>query len=316
MADMDEFEIEARIMGKPAPLARNPVFDRTTISAMLKRSKDPQIGQLIVDDDVPLANITAQTPFTLVPATSGQTSHYKIWEAPVPGAVYVIGVDTAKGMVGPSGSNRTGDASAASVLKVERHGIGIKATMVAQYYGWINMFDYAEEVHKLANYYNEALVVIELTGGYGEAVMLRLRQDLYYWNIFRDEANHAQALPAQAGRFGIETNMRTKPYMVAAMQQFVKDGMIEIPCKGTLSEMLSFEQERTERNLVAPRYRGVGGAKDDRIMSLIIAVSVIAQPTVVDYITHVGQTPAVTYTREWEQIHQELKDAQTRDPYE
>lgn len=317
MADMDEFEIEARIMGKPAPLARNPIFDRRTIADMLKQARDPDIGQLIVQDDLPLAEINSRSNFVLVPPTNGQTSHFKIWEHPQPNAVYVIGVDTAKGMVRPNGSNKMGDASAASVLKVERVGVGIKATMVAQYYGWINMFDYAEEVFKLANYYNEALVIIELTGGFGEAVMLRMRQDLYYWNIFRDEANHAQAQPAQSGRFGIETNMRTKPYMVAAMQQFVKDGMIDIPCRGTLQEMLSFEQERTERNLVAPRYRGVGGAKDDRVMSLIIAVSVLAQPQVVDYISYSVQTPnSEPYSREWESIHKDLKDAQREDPYE
>ena len=316
MADMDEFEIEARIMGKPAPLARNPVFDRAIVADMMKKAREPKIGQLIVEDDVAISELSAKNNFTLVPATSGQTSHYKLWEAPEPGATYVIGVDTAKGMVGPRGSNRMGDASAATVLKVERSGMGVKATMVAQYYGWINMFDYAEEVHKLANYYNEALVVIELTGGYGEAVMLRLRQDLYYWNIFRDESNHAQAQQAMSGRFGVETNMRTKPYMVAALQQFVKDGMIDIPCKGTLGEMLSFEQERTERNISSPRYRGVGGARDDRVMSLVIGVSVLAQPQVVDYISYKVQTPTETYSSEWQQIHKELRDAQKPDPFE
>jgi len=82
----------------------------------------------------------------------------------------------------------------------------------------------------------------------------------------------------------VETNARTKPYMVAALQKLLKDRVIDIPCRSTLREMLSFEQEHTEKNINGPRYRGVGGARDDRVMSLVIAASVIAQPAVVDMV--------------------------------
>ncbi|MCW4026955.1 MAG: hypothetical protein NWE76_05690, partial [Candidatus Bathyarchaeota archaeon] len=169
----------------------------------------------------------------------------------------------------------------------------------------------------LGKWYNDALVVIELTGGYGEAVMLRMRQDLHYWNLFLDESSHAQADPHMSGRFGVETNQRTKPYMVSALQRFVKDRMIDIPCRGTLSEMIAFEQERTEKNLITPRYRGTGGEADDRVMSLVIAAGVLAQPQVVDYIQQSSQTPATEHVDAvWAEVHKELEEDANQDPFD
>jgi hypothetical protein len=286
MADMDEFEIQARIMGEPAPLAKNPVFDRNVIKDLMAAAKTPRVCRLDVDlpNGKHLQEIDKNSTFTLTNVPNGELAYYQIWEEPQPNVAYIIGVDTAKGLVGPNKSDPIGDASAASVLRLDPVGNDVKVSLVAQFYGWINPLDYSYEVFKLANYYSEAMVVIELTGGYGEAVMLKMRQELYYWNMFRDENNHAQADPSQSSRFGVETNARTKPYMVAALQKLLKDRVIDIPCRSTLREMLSFEQEHTEKNINGPRYRGVGGARDDRVMSLVIAASVIAQPAVVDMV--------------------------------
>jgi hypothetical protein len=189
---------------------------------------------------------------------------------------------------------------------------------VAQYHGWINPLDYAFEVFKLALYYNSALTAVELTGGYGEAVMLKMRQDFCYWNLFRDESNHSQVEHSLDGRYGVETNVRTKPFMVAALQQFVKDRAIEIPCEATITEMAAFEQERTKSGL-STRYRGVGGSHDDRVMSLVVGASVALTAQVLDFADIAKDEPVDIdreYSGEWLKIHKELGADPVADPFD
>jgi len=175
---------------------------------------------------------------------------------------------------------------------------------------------YAEEVFKLAVWYNSALAVIELTGGYGEAVMLRMRQDFCYWNMFRDETNHAQAEHSMDSRYGVETNIRTKPFMVAALQQFVNDRAVDIWCEATISEMVAFEQERTQSGLTT-RFRGVGGSHDDRVMSLVIGASVALSSQTLDFSQRIEQ-PDIEgqYDQEWLKIHKEIRSDAEVDPFD
>ena len=308
MKIMDEFEIESRIYGRPAPLAKNPVFDRKVLAELRAEVTDPVRGNLRVIDDTSIFDITETT---LIDFNQEDDGPLRIWYPPVPGCQYIVAVDTAKGLAG-------GDASCASVLEYYKSGVSHKLTLVAQYHGWINPLDYAYEVFKLAVHYNSALTAIELTGGYGEAVMLRMRQDFCYWNLFRDEANHAQAKHSMDSRYGVETNMRTKPFMVAALQQFVKDRAIDVPCEATISEMVAFEQERTQSGLTT-RYRGVGGAHDDRVMSLVIGASVALTSQVIDFVDSTKAEPVdikQQYSGEWLKIHEEMNDDGDLDPFD
>lgn len=236
----------------------------------------------------------------------------RVWEEPVQGAWYIVSVDTAKGLTGR-------DASCASVLRLGGTSTSPKLDMVAQYHGWINPLAYAEEVFKLAVWYNSALVVIELTGGYGEAVMLRMRQDFCYWNMFRDEQNHSQVDYRLDSRFGVETNVRTKPFMVAALQQFIKDRAINVPCEATIGELVAFEQERSQTGLTT-RYRGAGGSHDDRVMSLVIGASVALSSQVLEFgVISAESQPDVKhrYTGEWAKIHEEMGEgAKSPDPFD
>jgi len=183
--------------------------------------------------------------------------------------------------------------------------------LVAQYHAWINPLDYGDEVFKLGVYYNSALVVIELTGGLGRAVALRVSRELAYWNIFRDTSKPEFAEFGQDARFGVDTNATTKPFMVSALQQVLKKGRLGLPCSDTIQEMVAFEQERTSSTgqaLLVPRYRGAGGAHDDRVMSLVIAISVAISHPVFDFSEDLKahDEGSTEYTPEWAAIHKEL----------
>ena len=300
--------MESRIYGRPAPLAKNPVFNRKVLAELREGCSSPIRGELSVPDRGPAITLGEATVVNFDREPEGAL---RLWNPPVPGQQYILAVDTAKGLSGR-------DASCASVLEFYKDGYSPRLRMVAQYHGWINPLDYAYEVFKLALYYNSALTAIELTGGYGEAVMLRMRQDFCYWNLFRDEASHSQAEHSLDGRFGVETNVRTKPFMVAALQQFVKDRAIDIPCEATITEMAAFEQERTKSGL-STRYRGVGGSHDDRVMSLVVGASVALTAQVLDFSAMLKDEPPdinEQYSGEWLKIHKEISLRQTPDPFD
>ena len=309
MTIMDEFEVESRVYGRPAPLAKNPVFDRKALADMRREIKTPLRGDLQVTEDVLAVDIVDTTRMELLDAPDGPL---RVWEKPEQGGYYIVSVDTAKGLTGR-------DASCASVLKVCGTRVSPRLELVAQYHGWINPLAYAEEVFKLSVWYNSALTVIELTGGYGEAVMLRMRQDFCYWNMFRDEQSHSQVDHRMDSRFGVETNVRTKPFMVASLQQFIKDRAIGVPCEATIGELVAFEQERSQTGLTT-RYRGAGGSHDDRVMSLVIGASVALSSQVLEFsaISREAQ-PDIRhrYSSEWSSIHEEIGDgAKSPDPFE
>lgn len=301
---MDEFEIEARIYGKPAPLAKNPVFDRTTLASLREIAVDPLRGNL-----VPTADLIDVTDGSELKFLEEEEGDLRVWEEPKPGCQYIIGVDSAAGLTGR-------DASCATVLKMQAKGGKLHLDQVAQYHGWINPLSYGDEVFKLGVWYNSAMAVIELTGGLGRAVALRLSRELSYWNIFRDTSKPEFAQFGQDARFGIDTNAATKPFMVGATQSLLKEGRLNIRCVPTIGEMVAFEQERTESGLNV-RYRGAGGAHDDRVMSIVIATSVAVSSPIFDFSQDTAEAAAEKpqYQGEWAKIHKEMSDAANPDAF-
>jgi hypothetical protein len=283
MERMDEAERESRIFGRPGALAKNPVFDRLKLIEARKVAKPGERGFLQVTADLeredknaaatPVAKFTANTQFSL---TEDATGPLQVWEHPQAGCTYVLAVDTASGLL-------AADASCAMVLKVSSIGPQPVAQVVAQWHGRLNPFDYAVEVFKLAIHYNSALVVVELTGGFGHSVMLKLKNEFYYWNLYRDTNEPAVAQFNLDPRFGIDTNQSTKPRMIGALQFFIKNGHINIPCPAAIAELLAYEQTMEGKGgvaLAAPKFQGGKGSHDDRVMALAIGTWVIsASPT-------------------------------------
>ena len=235
----------------------------------------------LITPSKPLEEVLSSADMVITPVKpeNPNWTGWRIWEDPEPGAEYIAAVDSAKGLV-------SGNASCCSILKLTAKDMRLHIKLCAQYHGWINTFDYGDEVFKGAVYYNDALAVVELTGGYGEAVMLRLKKQLCYWNIFRGEARQSNFQLQLDQRMGIDTNVGTKPFMVAALQQFVKMDLIEVLDIDTIEEMANFEEQKEGmdgRALQNPRFGAAGCALDDRVMSLAIGVSTAVSYPVFDF---------------------------------
>jgi hypothetical protein len=241
---------------------------------MREKCRAPNRGYL--ESPCPLTEADDKTQMKFVGEESGAL---RVWESPEVGVQYVVGVDTAAGLV-------DGDASCASVLRVDLKGGRISLRMVAQLHGWMGLFDYADGIFKLACWYNSSLVVVELTGGLGRGVVERLKggksgEGLCYWNLFRDTQKGEYAQFSQDVRFGLDTSAFSKPSMVGCLQQLVKDGIFTTPCLDTVAEMVAFAQEVTDMGNI--RLRGAGGTHDDRVMSVVLAAYVAVSFPVYDF---------------------------------
>jgi phage terminase large subunit-like protein len=304
-AQLDEFEAQARIYGKPAPLAKNPVFDRKILQEMRKACKTPSLVRLDLPSDVTLMNVQPDVGLTAVP---DHGSLLRVWKAPEPGETYICSVDTAAGL---SQDKDRGDNSCASILRVFQKPMGVGLELVAQFHGKITLLDYADEVMKLAIWYNSALCVVELTGGYGVAVVMRLKEHAY-WNMYRPVVDKAAVGMNLDPKLGIDTSPQSKPFMVSSLQYLIKNHSLLVYDTATIGELVAFTQE-TEgaggSKLMQPRYRGAGGAHDDRVMSLAIASAVAISDQRILYAVQfaANQKPASTVSPVMKEVFAELE---------
>lgn len=273
--DMDPLEAEARIWGRPAPLAKHSVFDRYALHALEDGVVPPSlVGDLDGDGNF----------------QEGRDGELSIWDQPEAGTQYLIGCDVAAGLV-----NR--NYSCASVVRVPDF------RLVAQLHGWINPLDYAVKIALLGYHYNTAYLVVERTG-LGVGTLTRLKE-LAYPHLFRDLSDLSAAEFNLDHVYGVDTNIKTKSHMVACLQKVIKERTIDIPCAATLEELRAFGQETTPLGLNV-RLRGEGGSEDDRVMSLVFAIYVaIAHPL---YMMGEIETTQEHTDPLWKGLHRELSE--------
>jgi hypothetical protein len=325
MKVMSPAEQEARVWGRPAAFSETAVFDSWEVSNMYEDVCEGEKGFIFIDpededstqDQTELlldAQETTQTVF--MPDESGMV---EIWEQPKPHCQYVIGADVARGL-------RDGDYSCGSVLKVTRKGDRFHFDLVAQHHGWINPEPYADDLMRLAMFYNSALLIVERRGP-GDRTLQRLKE-LDYWNLFRDLSDPSTAQFSPDALLGIDTNVKSKGIMVSVLQQCIKDRVtgersITIHSYLTLEEIGHYGQDVTDQGTV--RFRGESGHHDDRVMSLVLAVyAVKAYPEIYDLDTEVKERQSRSKKRLdskakqfWEDIRAEMEeDARSNsDPY-
>lgn len=319
MSFMDKFEVDSRVYGKPAPLAKNPVFDRFALQEMEQGVCTPQRGSMLCERAFQELGPEDTDGIEFSPNLDGP---FRIWHMPQSGETYIAAIDTAGGLSertarkkGDSFSTeRTGDASCCSILRVYAEGLHTRLEMVAQWHGWLTPYDYADEVFKVCAFYNSALAVIEVTGGLGLAVVQRLKNDHCYWNIYRDAQDRAAVEFRPDNRMGVDTNMTTKPFMISALKQFIKERKLKIYDSATIQELTSFEQEDTGKGgslLAQPKYRGAGGAKDDRVMSLAIgsATAITYAPILLQLVYNTENKNRAKVSKDMQTVYHDLEQS-------
>lgn len=173
----------------------------------------------------------------------------KVWEQPQLTKEYVIGADVAEGI--------SGDYSVATVVDKDSH------TVVARWRGDIQPSDFGEAIEQLAQWYNRALVGVEINN-HGLTTVQRLR-DLNYDNLYRREAGIDERLETFTSKLGWQTTMKTKPLVIDALAEAIaKDQIIDHDIIFVRECMTYVTDERGRTNAQQ-------GCYDDTVMATAIA---------------------------------------------
>ncbi|WP_156940197.1 hypothetical protein [Caldanaerobius polysaccharolyticus] len=178
-----------------------------------------------------------------------------VYKPPEPGRTYVIGADVGSGVV----VGREGDYSSADVIDVAT------GEQVAHFHAIMEPGVFAVELKLLGEWYNNALIAVEITGGHGLSVVTTLR-DMGYMALYRRKT-YDRTTQQWVDKLGWHTSKSTKKLIIDGLRADFRNGQVVINERATLQEMLTFVKlsDKVDQMGAAP------GAKDDRVMSLAIA---------------------------------------------
>ena len=189
---------------------------------------------------------------------SGFDRNLWIWNYPDYSKKYLICADVARG----DGT----DYSAAQVFDIE------EMEQVAEYKGQLGTTEFGNFLIELATKYNDALLVVE-NNNIGWATLQTII-DRGYENLFYQEKNHlvVDEDMNQTNRYrnidknkvpGFTTTMKTKPLVVAKMEEYTREKMVKLKSMRLIDELFVFiyKNNKTE---------ALDGYNDDLVMSYSI----------------------------------------------
>ena len=144
-----------------------------------------------------------------------------IWKEPIDGRDYIMGVDVAEGM------GEDGDGSTFQVLDTHSR------EQVAEFTSnTVPPYVFAQIIALVGNYYNTALVAVE-NGGPGLAVIEKLKQSLYYENLFYHQIRSSE-------KAGVTVTRTTRPLILESLQNYMQNNTVKIHSNRLIRELLTF----------------------------------------------------------------------------
>jgi len=168
---------------------------------------------------------------------------------------YVLAIDASSG--------RGRDWSALEILDVE------KFEQVAEMQIKMETGLVAQEAYRLGRIYNDALIVPELSGGWGLAVEQVLKQ-LRYPKIYT-RSTMDRLSKKWTDRTGWDTTTRTRMVVLEALETALREREFGLYSQRAIQEMGTFVYSEAEKAEAQP------GCNDDMVMSLAIGVYITSQ---------------------------------------
>ena len=185
----------------------------------------------------------------------------RVFEKPDSDKSYAIGADVATG--------RGLDYSAAYVIDLSR------MSLVAEFHGKLDADEFAEQLHFLGRWYESARIAVEMGGGYGEPVVISLRDGRkgrpHYPRLYRHTiADRADG--HQLANYGFPINTKTRPQLINQMEQAIREKLLP-----GLSSELAMECRTFIRQSTLPSPRAMEGNNDDRVFACALALEMYRQ---------------------------------------
>jgi hypothetical protein len=136
---------------------------------------------------------------------------------------YFVGVDCARGMEQDSG-RATGDFASFMVLN------GTTGDFAMQFSDWVNPVEMAKHVDAVGRYYNNAMMIVELTGNLGLWCQQVLRDQYQYpnWYMWKGKDDKTWG-KGKSPALGWETTGRTRDLLLSTFRGALHNGMKNIP---------------------------------------------------------------------------------------
>ncbi len=163
---------------------------------------------------------------TLEPIRLDFRGKFRMYELPQKDAVYVLGVDTAKG----TGENY----SCVQVLKITQHKPVMMEQVAVFHDNMVDVYTFADIVNRISIYYNNAYIMAE-NNAEGSTVVNRL-----WWEYENPRLVNAGS---RIKDLGIRADRKTKPQAVLLWKKLVEDGSLKIVDYRTVDEMSTFVDE-------------------------------------------------------------------------
>jgi len=182
--------------------------------------------------------------------------YWSVFREPEPGRKYGIGADVATG--------RGADFSAAYVIDLADMGV------CAEFHAKIAADKYAETLHFAGRWFNSAVIAVESAGGFGEAVIIALRDRTAgrpaYPNLYRHVFSSRPDQPV-VKNFGFPMNSKTRPLVIAGVEAAIRDRSVPFLTDGLLSELRTFVHRNSN-----PSPAAQDGTNDDRVMAFAVGL--------------------------------------------
>ncbi len=245
----------------------NPYFDREFLIELARELSDPFFDPIDVSIDSAafpkLAGVSRQVVYENVKGSEalGETRALTVWEAPIPGRLYVIGADCAEG-ISDTGDH---DFDAADVFDAETR------TQVAHLHGRWDTHEYGLLLAQLGFYYNTALLGIE-RNNHGHAVINAALYTAHYpeargncTNGLYFHQEYDEKKKPSAMKPGWPTNVSTKFFALDGLAASVLDNDIHLRSRQTVSQMLTYVKK------AGGKAGGEGKSHDDCVIAASIA---------------------------------------------
>jgi len=175
-----------------------------------------------------------------------------VYDKPEKERDYAIYSDVATG--------RGKDFTAAVVIDLSNQNIA------AELHGKIDPDVAAEQLHFLGRWYNTARIAIEMGGGYGEAVIIPLRDGRHgrrpypklYRHVQDDRPDFKQNIT-----YGFPVTSKTRPLIISQLEVAIREESLPHIPMATILECKTFVRQQT-----LPSPRAAEGTNDDRVMAL------------------------------------------------
>jgi hypothetical protein len=185
----------------------------------------------------------------------------RVFEEPVVGRAYAIAADVATG--------RGADYSAAYVIDLSN------MEFAAELHGKIDVDLYAYQLHYLGRWYQSAILAVEMGGGWGEPVVISLRDGKdgrpSYPKLYRHRERDRADIPEKV-TYGFPMTLKTRPQVINQLEAAIREKSLPFLPGSLFRECQTFVYRDT-----SPSPRAQEGCNDDRVFAAAIALELYRQ---------------------------------------